>query len=187
MAHAVLALGATTLTASGCVWYVPALADLRAGADRPASRRTAAASCVTGWGTTAALAVLLLVADAWWIHGTWSAVGAAAALALRIRAAVQRRHEQREAERQWRHLRPGPAPVDPTRSRHVVAALVAMGLVGAVVTATVKLATGPETATDWLTAAAAPAAVLTVFLAVALAHASRHRTAPDRSRPHGRT
>ncbi|MFJ6997492.1 hypothetical protein ACISUF_25645, partial [Streptomyces sp. NPDC003090] len=57
----VLALGAGAVTASGCVWYVPALADLRAGADRPGSRRLAAASCVTGWATAAATAPLLLL------------------------------------------------------------------------------------------------------------------------------
>ncbi|MGN5381968.1 hypothetical protein ACQ4WX_47310 [Streptomyces lasalocidi] len=45
MPQAVLALGATTVTASGCVWYLPARADLRAGADRPVSRRTPRACC----------------------------------------------------------------------------------------------------------------------------------------------
>ncbi|MFE2511684.1 hypothetical protein ACFXC9_24980, partial [Streptomyces naganishii] len=69
MAHAVAALGAGALTAAGCVWYVPALADLRAGADRPDSRRFAAAACVTGWAGTAVLALLLLVAEGWWAPG----------------------------------------------------------------------------------------------------------------------
>ncbi|MFD7879561.1 hypothetical protein ACFV5G_36660, partial [Streptomyces sp. NPDC059766] len=65
MAGTVPALGAALLTAAGCVWYVPAVADLRAGADRPVSRRTAAAACLTGWTTLAAVAVLLFAGTAW--------------------------------------------------------------------------------------------------------------------------
>ena len=42
MTHTVLAIGTAALTASGCVWYLPAIADLQAGADRPRSTRTAA-------------------------------------------------------------------------------------------------------------------------------------------------
>ncbi|MEV5405764.1 hypothetical protein AB0L20_24685, partial [Streptomyces albidoflavus] len=42
MSHGVLALGGAALCLSGSVWYVPAWADLRAGPDRPASRRLAA-------------------------------------------------------------------------------------------------------------------------------------------------
>ncbi|WP_432138432.1 MULTISPECIES: hypothetical protein [unclassified Streptomyces] len=185
MAHAVLALGATTLTASGCVWYVPALADLRAGADRPVSRRTAAASCVTGWGATGALAVLLLLVDAWWIHGTWAAAGAATAVALRARAVVQRRRELREAARGWDRLGGGPLPADPTRSRRTVAVLVVTGLLTA--TAAALLATArPGTPGSWPATAGAPAAVLAVFLVIALTHAHtvRHRAAQrDPGRP----
>ncbi|QOV34040.1 hypothetical protein IM697_28205 [Streptomyces ferrugineus] len=173
MAHAVLALGAALVTASGCVWYVPALAELRAGADRPDFRRTAAAACLTGWSTTAAVAVLLLVADAWWAPVGTAAVGAAATAGLRIRAAVRRRYEAREIARHWAALR-HTAPPDhrgdgPTRYTFV--ALVGSGLLAALVVAAVLLAAGPEDGGDWLLAVTAPAAVVGVFLAVAATHA----------------
>ncbi|ANZ20980.1 hypothetical protein ACH4YO_15555 [Streptomyces noursei] len=64
LSPAVLALGATALSASGCVWYLPAAADLRAGSDRPVSRRLAAAACLTGRATVA-LSALLLAAASW--------------------------------------------------------------------------------------------------------------------------
>ncbi|MCZ9337902.1 hypothetical protein NGM37_08945, partial [Streptomyces sp. TRM76130] len=76
MAHPVLALGLALVTASGCVWYLPALADARAGADRPDSRRGRAAACLTGWTTVAGVAVLLLVTGSWWPPGAAAGAGA---------------------------------------------------------------------------------------------------------------
>ncbi|MFD0505352.1 hypothetical protein ACFQ0G_25505 [Streptomyces chiangmaiensis] len=93
MPQAVLALGVAAVTASGCVWYMPALADLRAGADRPVSRRRAAAACVSGWSTAGTVAVLLLLAEAWWIPRAAAVVGGLVSAGLRIRAAVLRRNE----------------------------------------------------------------------------------------------
>jgi hypothetical protein len=177
VSHAVLALGTAVLTASGCVWYVPALADLRAGADRPLSRRSAAASCVTGWSTAALVAALLLLAEPWWIPCAAAVAGGAAAVALRVHAAVARRAEHREAARQWRELSGTARPLPPAdRSRYVVAALVTTGLTAAAATAGLAWAAGDAGgAAHRLTAVVAPAAVLTVFLLLAAACARTHR------------
>ncbi|MGW3115704.1 hypothetical protein ACWDBW_00895 [Streptomyces sp. NPDC001107] len=136
MAHGVLALGAGLVTAAGCVWYLPALAELRAGADRPDSRRTAAAACLTGWTTLAAVAVLLLADVAWQAVCAIAVAGAAGAAALRIRAAAQHRHEVREIARHWAALDLGLPQHGRSQdlSRYVFAALLACGLVAAVVT-----------------------------------------------------
>ncbi|MFJ8273314.1 hypothetical protein ACIQ8G_24000 [Streptomyces sp. NPDC094154] len=114
MAHAVAALGAAALTTAGSVWYVPALADLRAGADRPESRRISAAACVTGWAGTGALAVLLLIAEAWWTPVAAAVAGTVAATALRLHAAARRRREAREMVRHWGHLGHVPLPTGPS-------------------------------------------------------------------------
>ncbi|MEW2526386.1 hypothetical protein [Streptomyces sp. NPDC047071] len=170
MSHAALALGTALVTAAGSVWYVPALIELRAGADRPVARRTAAAACVSGWATAAVTAVLLLVDRTWWAPGAAAATGAVVAAALRVRAALWRRREARETAHHWARLRVGPLPAVRRDSRNVVAVLVGCGLVTAVAVAVVKVAAGPGDASAWLTAALAPAAVLGLFLAVALAH-----------------
>ncbi|WP_216677009.1 hypothetical protein [Streptomyces sp. MNP-20] len=170
MSHAALALGTALVTAAGCVWYVPALAELRAGADRPVSRRTAAAACVSGWAAAAVTAVLLLLDRTWWAPGAAAATGAVAAAALRVRAALWRRRESREASYHWARLRVGPPPAGRRDSRNVVAVLVGCGLVTAVAVAVIKVAAGPGDASAWLTAALAPAAVLGLFLTVAFAH-----------------
>ncbi|MGW4161105.1 hypothetical protein, partial [Streptomyces sp. NPDC004788] len=98
-------LGVAALTASGCVWYVPALADLRAGADRPVSRRLAAAACLAGWATAAVTALLLLVGAPARPLSALGAAGAGACLALRLRAAVRRRSEEREDAVCWTALK----------------------------------------------------------------------------------
>ncbi|GAA3791632.1 hypothetical protein ACFS5L_06575 [Streptomyces phyllanthi] len=169
MFHAVLGMGVAVVTASGCVWYVPALADLRAGADRPVSRRITAAACVTGWGTAASFVPLLIVHLAWWALGAVAVVGATATAGLRIRAGAQRRYEAREIARHWAALSDTSPPGHRShaRSRYVFAALTGSGLVAAVVTAAVLLAAGPEDGLDWLLAAVAPAVIVGVFLAVA--------------------
>ncbi|GAA3820121.1 hypothetical protein [Streptomyces chiangmaiensis] len=185
MPQAVLALGVAAVTASGCVWYMPALADLRAGADRPVSRRRAAAACVSGWSTAGTVAVLLLLAEAWWIPRAAAVVGGLVSAGLRIRAAVLRRNEAGETARQWSELGHGrPLPAT-DRSRYVVAVLIGIGLAAAAVTAVVRVAAGPEDAADRLAAVAAPAAVLGLFLTIAVTHTrmARRRTRTDRARP----
>ncbi|GGX91194.1 hypothetical protein [Streptomyces anandii] len=170
MAHAVAALGAGALTAAGCVWYLPALADLRAGADRPDSRRIAAAACVTGWAGTAVLALLLLVAEGWWAPGVAAVVGATATAALRLDAAVLRRREVRDTARQWARLG-GPVPAaGPGHARHVVAAVVGCGVAASAAVTALRLLAGPDGGAGGWTAAVAPAAVLAVFLTAAAAY-----------------
>ncbi|MEW1635989.1 hypothetical protein AB0469_18155 [Streptomyces sp. NPDC093801] len=96
-------LGLAVVTAAGCVWYVPSLAELRAGADRPASRRVAAAGCLVGWSTVALL-VPLLLAPGWALLGA-AVTGAAATAVLRLLAVAARRREEREAAADWAALR----------------------------------------------------------------------------------
>lgn len=188
MPQAVLALGTAAVTASGSVWYLPALADLRAGADRTISRRSAAAACVSGWSTAGIVAVLMLLAEAWWIPCVAAVAGGLLSAGLRIHASVQRRAEVREAARQWGELGHGRPPRGTDRSRYVVAVLVGTGLVAATVTAAARVATGPEDTADLLAAVTAPAAVLGLFLAIAVTHTrmARRRTRADHARPRDR-
>ncbi|MFH9978683.1 hypothetical protein ACH4ND_05355 [Streptomyces sp. NPDC017179] len=179
MPHAVAALGAAALTTAGSVWYVPALTGLRAGADRPESRRIAAAACVTGWAGAGALAVLLLIAEAWWTPVAAAVAGAAAATALRLHAAAQRRREAREMARHWTHLGHVPPPAVPSpTSRSVMAGVLACGLATAVAVAAWTWHAAPDPADDprWATAAAS-AAVMGVFLAAAGVYARATRPA----------
>ncbi|CAL9291603.1 hypothetical protein [Streptomyces sp. SudanB182_2057] len=185
MAHAVSALAAGTLTAAGGVWYLPALADLRAGADRPASHRQAAAACLTGWGTIGVAAVLLLVAEPWWIPCAAVVTGAVLTTGLRVRAAIRRRRETEEAAHHWARLCPA-RPLDRTSHRHkVVAALIGSGVAAATATAVLVAAlakpahdSGPRMIDAW------PPAVVALFLAAALARTRtrrhRHSDAADR-------
>lgn len=128
MSGAVLALGIGAVTASGCVWYVPALADLRAGADRPVSRRLAAASCVTAWATAAAAALLLLGGLPARPLAALATAGAATALTLRLRATLRHRAEQREAATYWHTLAAPPPTSRPPRLRAVFTTTLATGL-----------------------------------------------------------
>ncbi|MFJ8198221.1 hypothetical protein [Streptomyces sp. NPDC096152] len=168
MSHAVAALGAAALNAAGCVWYLPALADLRAGADRPDSRRSAAAACVTGWAGVGALAVLLLVAEGWWAPGVVALVGATATTALHLRAAVQRRREARETAHHWARLGHVPAPAGAGRSRYVVAAVVGGGVAATAVVAGLRVVAGPDGGVGGV-ADLAPATLLGVLLPLSLA------------------
>ncbi|MFF3929331.1 hypothetical protein [Streptomyces hirsutus] len=180
MAHSVLALGAAVVTAAGSVWYLPALADLRAGADRPASRRTGAVACLSGWSTVAAVAVLLLLTDSWWPPCAAALAGATATTGLWTRAAVHRRRGAREAARLWAQLGwSGP----PGRSRTAfVAVVLTGGLVAATATAAgVLWAHGQDTVPLWLTAAT-PLTLAALSLAAALALTATRRT---RHREHG--
>ncbi|MEU3946490.1 hypothetical protein [Streptomyces sp. NPDC029526] len=176
MAHSVLALGCAVVTASGCVWYLPALVDLRAGPDRPPSRRTAALATLTGWATLGGAALLLLTATAWWPAATVTATGVVATGALRLCAAVRRAGEAREAAGQWARLGQGPLPPARRRtSRAVVAALVATALLTAGTVVAVGLSatlpTGPDGGTWWpVTATAVPALIVTLLLTSAVRH-----------------
>ncbi|WNZ08153.1 hypothetical protein [Streptomyces sp. 11x1] len=165
MSHTVPAMGAALVTAAGCVWYLPALADLRAGADRPVSRRTAAVACLTGWSTAAVVAAVLFAGVVWQAACVVAVAGATVAAALRIRAAAQHRQEVREIARHWAALAPGPPGHG--RSRQAFAALLACGLAAAVATAAFLVAAGPEDGADWLMIVTAPAAVVGLTLAIA--------------------
>ena len=172
MAHGLPALGIALVTLAGSVWYVPALADLRAGADRPLSRRSAAAACLTGWGTCAAVAVLLLAGAVWQAVGAAAVAGAAGAVVLRLRAAAQERCEGRETARHWAALRAVPAR--PDHSRHAVATLLLGGAATVLIAATAVLLGGPGGATALLMAVV-PLAVVGLLLAVAVNHARAAR------------
>ncbi|MBC7274490.1 MAG: hypothetical protein H5T76_38270, partial [Streptomyces sp.] len=139
MSHPVLALGLTVVTLAGSVWYVPALADLRAGADRTMARRTSATACVSGWSTAALVAVLLLVVDDWWVPGAVAGAGAVATAALGLQATVQHRRTARETAREWAQLVADRPVAD--HSRATFAAVLAVSLVTAVTTVTLLLTT----------------------------------------------
>ncbi|MER5204743.1 hypothetical protein [Streptomyces sp. NPDC002825] len=135
MTAAVLALGVGAVTASGCVWYVPALVDLRAGADRPASRRLAATACVTGWAT-AGVTALLLLADAPGPFLLAAAVaGAVASATTRAGAAVRRNREEREDAACWVALDSTPLRKTPPPPQHAFARRIGAGLAASVVIA----------------------------------------------------
>ncbi|MER6619415.1 hypothetical protein [Streptomyces sp. NPDC000931] len=174
MPQPVLALGCAVVTAAGSVWYLPALTDLRAGADRPLSRRTAALACLAAWGTLGALAPVLLVATAWWTPAAVAVVGGAAATALRVRAAVRRADEQREAARQWARLPHAPLPADAHRPRGAVAALLVAGPVAGAAAVSV-----PGVIVT------VPALVVGLFLVIAVRHTRMVRRATA-SRGHHR-
>ncbi|CAL2055363.1 MULTISPECIES: hypothetical protein [Streptomyces] len=175
MAHPVLALATTAVTAAGCVWYLPALADLRAGADRPVSRRVRAASCVTAWATAAAVAVLLLTTNPWTWPATAAATGTLLALALLISSALHHSRETREAATHWTELTPAQSPPTPDRTRYVVAVLLTTGLTTATIIGALRLAENPDTPTAWLTTITTPAAILALFITLAATHTHHHR------------
>ncbi|MEV0495536.1 hypothetical protein [Streptomyces atratus] len=106
MSHGVLAVGVVVLLASGNVWYLPAYIDLRAGQDRPRSRRPAAAAVLTGWGS-ATLTMLLLLMPVDPSTVALVAVTCTAAVGfLTVQAWLRRGQEQREEEARWSALFP---------------------------------------------------------------------------------
>ncbi|MFJ9434853.1 hypothetical protein ACIRQY_35165 [Streptomyces sp. NPDC101490] len=139
MGAAVLALGVGALTVSGCVWYVPALVDLRAGADRPVSRRLAAASCVTGWATAAVLVPLLLLGTPVRPLLALAAAGVGGGAALHVRAAARRRYERRETASCWAALDPPTPPPTPFRRRTATLRWAGAGLLAAVLMVTLVM------------------------------------------------
>lgn len=130
MNHTVLAIGTAALTASGCVWYLPAIADLQAGADRPRSTRTAAAACVLWWAALALAGGLLLVVPDWRPAAQIALAGLVGGAALRVRAQWDRRQEVRETAARWAALDTGPAP---RTGRPLAVALAGWLVVGAAV------------------------------------------------------
>lgn len=110
MSHGVLAVGVVVLLASGNVWYLPAYADLRAGQDRPRSRRPAAAAVLTGWGSAALTLLLLLMPVAPVLAALAAVAGTTAVVSLAVQARLRRGQERREEEAHWSTLlavRPG--------------------------------------------------------------------------------
>ncbi|MFY1676660.1 MULTISPECIES: hypothetical protein [unclassified Streptomyces] len=127
-----IVLTLAVLFASGCVWYVPALADVRAGADRPPARRVAALACLTGWGTAPALAVLLLAGAVGPALVAVPALSGLACAGLLLRAAFLRRRAAREEAHYWAALLGTPArrPA-PARGAGALARWTATGLIAA--------------------------------------------------------
>ncbi|MBN0044625.1 hypothetical protein JS756_10995 [Streptomyces actuosus] len=173
MAQPALALGTALLTLSGSVWYLPALAEVRAGADRPDSRRSAAAACLSGWATVACLAAVLLLTETWRLPAALAAAGTALTAALRIRAALRARREAREAARHWAELRRHPPRRGTHDARTRFAVLLGAGLAAAAATAILLAAGAPGTWPGW-TVAVVPALLTAAALALA---SGRARTA----------
>ncbi|WP_330340236.1 hypothetical protein [Streptomyces sp. NBC_00557] len=183
MPQRVLALGAATVTAAGCVWYLPALADLRAGADRPPARRRAAAACLSGWATTGVVAVLLFACEEWWTPSGVAVAGAAVTVGLRAQAAVQRRREMRQAARDWAALGNVRRPRDTGGARYVVAVLLGIGLAAAVAAAALGAVAERERGVDWWAVTAVPSAVVALFLILAVLYGRALRHHPSGRRP----
>ncbi|GAA2780142.1 hypothetical protein RMN57_05475 [Kitasatospora sp. CM 4170] len=176
MSHTVLAIGTAAITASGCVWYLPAIADLQAGDDRPRSVRTAAAACVLWWAALALAGGLLLAVPAWQPAAQVALAGLVAGVLLRIRAFAQSRAERREDRLRWAMLDAGPVPRGP---RPAAVALVGWLLVGLAVSSlgalSILLAGGGALAPRLAAAAGSAVAVSGAFLLVGLGNARRHR------------
>ncbi|MQS10963.1 hypothetical protein F7Q99_01370 [Streptomyces kaniharaensis] len=176
MSHTVLALGIAALTACGCVWYLPAVADLQAGADRPRSMRTAAAACVLWWAGLAVAGGLLLALPDWQPAAQIALAGLVGGVLLRVRALRYRREEEREACARWAALDAGPVPRSP---RGATVALAGWLLVGAAVAslgaASILLSGGGALAPRLVLAAASAAGVALAFLLVGLGNVRRQR------------
>ncbi|MGE7433735.1 hypothetical protein [Kitasatospora sp. NPDC001175] len=129
MPHTVLALGAAALTASGCVWYIPAVADLRAGDDRPRSVRLSATACLVWWLGVAGTGLLLLSPATWQLPAALAAGSAVAGAALRLAAVADHRSERREESRYWAEVLPGaPSCLDRPRPQVVLLAWLVAGV-----------------------------------------------------------
>ncbi|GAA3479051.1 hypothetical protein [Streptomyces yanii] len=104
MSHGVLALGVAVLCVSGNVWYLPACIDLRAGQDRPRSRRLVAAAVLAGWGSAALTMLLLLTPVTLSAVALVAVAGTITTVSLAFRARLSRGQEQREEEARWAAL-----------------------------------------------------------------------------------
>ncbi|MFF2075994.1 hypothetical protein ACFVXG_14690 [Kitasatospora sp. NPDC058162] len=167
MTHTVLAIGTAALTASGCVWYLPAIADLQAGADRPRSTRTAAAACVLWWAALALAGGLLLAGAGWRPAAQVGLAGLVGGTALRVRALWERHGEQRETAARWAALDAGPVP---RNGRPAAVVLVGWLVVGAAVASlgavAILLSDGGGPASKAALAAVGGAGVALAFLLV---------------------
>ncbi|MEE1786107.1 hypothetical protein PUR71_24875 [Streptomyces sp. SP17BM10] len=169
MSHTVLALGTAALTASGCVWYLPAIADLQAGSDRPRSARTAAAACVAWWAALALAGGLLLALPDWRPGAQLALAGLVGGVLLRARALWHRREEERESNARWAALDAG----EPVRSPRPAALVLAGWLVvGAAVAslgaASILLSGGGAIAPRLAVAGGSAAALALAFLLIGL-------------------
>ncbi|AUY53189.1 hypothetical protein [Streptomyces sp. CB01881] len=181
MHHTVLAIGTAAVTASGCVWYLPAIADLQAGDDRPRSARTAAAACVLWWAALAMAGGLLLVVPGWEPAARLALAGLVAGVILRIRAHRQRRAELREDGLRWAMLDAGPAPRVPRPGRGPGArTLLGWLLVGLAVSSlgavSILLSGGGPLAPRLATAAGSAAVVCAAFLLIGVGDVRRHHS-----------
>ncbi|MFB6894529.1 hypothetical protein ACFCX4_35125 [Kitasatospora sp. NPDC056327] len=176
MSHIVLAIGTAAITASGCVWYLPAIADLQAGEDRPRSSRTAAAACVTWWACLALAGGLLLAVPAWEPAAQIVLAGLVAGVLLRVRAGLQSRAEQREQAVRWALIDPAPEPL-PCAPRPSARALLGWLLVGLAIASlgavSILLSGGGPLATRLVAAAVGAVVVCTAFLLIGLGSARR--------------
>lgn len=176
MSHTVLAIGTAAVTASGCVWYLPAIADLRAGDDRPRSARIAAAACVVWWAALALAAGLLLVVPPWQPAAQLALAGLVAGVLLRVRARWQRRAEEREERLRWAALDVAVAPRTPLPAARTLLGWLLAGLAVASLGAASILVTGGGALPARAVAAAGGAvAVSVLFLCIGLGSARRHR------------
>ncbi|MGA5822289.1 hypothetical protein ACPC54_31020 [Kitasatospora sp. NPDC094028] len=174
MNHSVLAIGTAALSAGGCVWYLPAIADLQAGADRPRSTRTAAAACVLWWAALAVAGGLLLALTDWRPAAQIALAGLVGGVALRLRALRERRVEQREADERWIALDAGPAPRGGRPSAVGLAGWLVVGAaVASLGAAAVLLSGGGAVGTRVVLAAGSGVGVALVFLAAGLGSVRR--------------
>ncbi|MEV6979154.1 hypothetical protein [Kitasatospora sp. NPDC093806] len=176
MSHIVLAIGTAAITASGCVWYLPAIADLQAGEDRPHSARTAAAACVVWWACLALSGGLLLAVPAWQPAAQLALAGLVAGVILRVRAHLQGRAERREDAARWALLDPNPVPRSPRPAARALLGWLLVGLaIASLGAASILLSGGGPLAPRVAAAAGSAAAVSTAFLLIGLTDARRHR------------
>ncbi|MGW4894054.1 hypothetical protein ACWEQL_17550 [Kitasatospora sp. NPDC004240] len=176
MSNTVLAIGTAAITASGCVWYLPAIADLQAGDDRPRSARTAAAACVTWWAGVALAGGLLLVLTDWRPAAQVALAGLVAGVILRVRAHHQSRRERHEDAVRWAMLDAGPMPTTPRAAARQLFGWLLVGLAVASLGAAAILFTGGGPLAPRLAAATGSAlTVSAVFLLIGLGEARRHR------------
>ncbi|MET8765748.1 hypothetical protein [Streptomyces sp. NPDC004658] len=122
------------------------------------------------------MAILLLVCEEWWTPSGVAVAGTTLTVCLRARAAVQRRREMRETAREWAALGHFRQPLGTGGARNIVAALIGVGLAVAVAAAVLGAVAQRGRGVDWWAVAAAPSAVVGLFLALAVVYgrAPRH-------------
>ncbi|WP_406208491.1 hypothetical protein OH807_36955 [Kitasatospora sp. NBC_01560] len=176
MPHTLLAIGTAAVTASGCVWYLPAIADLQAGDDRPRSARTGAAACVVWWAALALAGGLLLAVPDWQPAARIALAGLLAGAVLRLRALRQRHAELREERLRWAMLDAGPAPRSPRPAALTLLGWLLVGLaVSSLGAVSILLSGGGALAPRLAAATGTAVAVSGAFLLIGLGNARRRR------------